>query len=891
VRSAAQGSELRRHVRLAVDLDARRKTGDSFTDERVLNLSTGGLALATNTKLPLGSLEQLVVIAPDQSFQASLQAEVVRLHGTKEAGSYVAGLRFRVLDAAAIQKIEELMLSALTMPRGKRAAPRLEVRHEVFWSSGGWSGASQLELINVSQTGALLSGQQTPPPNALGLLSLRADGSDDLLAVPAQIVWVRKEGEGQLAGVRFGSDPSATLLVRRILQRLLFHHPRPAEDAPAAAVGTKIGEYELGAKLCRGQACEIYRATGASGPVALKRFCGNPADVEAWTGRFLSQARLGPRLSHHPGVVKVYSAIADAEECWLATELYEGPSLEQRMVEAAKTGKRLPVAQVVDLAIKLLSTLEDCHSYMTDDDGEPVVVLHGDIRPSNVLFGPDGSPKLLGFGVPFEARAERLAWLPPEALRGREVGPHSDVYQVGVLLYEALSGVLPFRADSSRTLLNAILDGPAPLEEVNPDVPEAIANLVRAALREDPRTRPQSALELAEALSDLDLALLQPANPDFEIDIVEDLPTDQLPAYKPFQHVPVPAPAPLPTEPPPAGSVQPGDRIGRYQVVGKLTEGGMAELFVTRAEGVPWPVVVKTIHPAKARESEVVTLFMNEARLVSQIEHPNIVRITDIGFDRLSPFIAMEYFASRTLAQVVIALAEAGKPMPIELAAYVIAEVCAGLECAHTLRDMNGKPQHVVHRDVTAKNILIGYSGGVKVVDFGIARAATVPRSTSPGHIRGTAGWVSPEQVQGAPVTPATDVWALGVNLYMMLVGALPVKGKSDPEVLAQILDDEPIGVRRIRPEVPADLADVLPRALAKSPVDRFPSAADMRDETLPFVPADARARLQALMESLFPTQSDPERLRVAKLAPEDSAVMPGDAESPLSRLMGWLKK
>src|SRR5206468_2442982 len=138
---------------------------------------------------------------------------------------------------------------------GKRAAPRLEVRHEVFWSSGGWSGLSALELINVSQTGALLNGPQLPPPNSLGLLSLRADGADDLLAVPAQIVWRRNEGEGQLAGVRFGTDPSATLLVRRILQRLLFHHVRPAEGAPAASVGTRIGEYALGPLLCRGQAC------------------------------------------------------------------------------------------------------------------------------------------------------------------------------------------------------------------------------------------------------------------------------------------------------------------------------------------------------------------------------------------------------------------------------------------------------------------------------------------------------------------------------------------------------------------------------------------------------------------------------------------------------------
>lgn len=871
VRGAAQSAELRRHARLAVDLGVRRKTRDGAeAAERVLNLSTGGLAIATGEKLPPGSLEQLVISAADGSFEAELQAEVMRLHGTQGAGEYVAGLRFRVLDAATAAKIEQLMVHALSAPSGKRTGPRLEVRHEVFWSSGGFTGAASFELMNVSTTGALLFGAHLPAPNTLGLLSLRADGSDDLLAVPAQVVWRRSEGDGQLAGVRFGQDPSAALLVRRILQRLLFHHPRTVE---ATSVGTRIGEYELGRLLFRGQALEVYQARGPAGDVALKRFCGNPAEVAAWTERFLAAARLGPSLNHHPGIVRVHAAIADAEECWLATELVEGESLEQRLIAAAREGGKLPLDEVLAVARDVLATLEDCHSYILDDDGHAMTVLHGDLRPSNVLLGTASEPaRLTGFGSAFDVRPERLAWLPPEALEGRPLTPQSDVFQVGVLLYEALAGVLPFRADSLHQLSQAIVEGAAPIEGLSP----ALDALVRSALAAAPSVRPASAAAFAESLARIDLVA---AATEPEIEITE-APVEQR------------RPRRLPkTAPPPDVALGPGERVGRYQIIGKLGEGGMAELFIARAPETAWPVVLKTILPARARDGEIVSLFMNEARLVSQIEHPNVVRITDIGFDRLSPFIAMEYFPSRTLADVMLALDAQKLPMPVALAAYVVAEAAAGLECAHSQRDAAGKPLHIVHRDVTAKNLLLGYGGAVKVADFGIARAAGMARLTSPGTVRGTASFVSPEQVSGAPVTPATDVWGLGVNLYLMLAGTLPFKGNTDVAVLEQVVSSEPVGVRRLRPDVPAGLAELLPRALAKSPVERYPSAADLREEAIAFVPDahECAASMAMLLDTLFPRDSDPERMRAAALAPEES--MPGDASSPLKRLMGWLRK
>jgi len=862
-------------VRLAVDLAAKRRTGDGWADERVINLSTGGLALQTAGRLTPGTLEELHV-GP-----AVLQAEVVRVHGTQQEGTFVAGLRFRVLDAATTAKLEELMLGALAAPSGKRTAPRMEVRHEVFWSSGNFTGAASFELMNVSQSGALLSGQVLPGPNALGLLSLRADGADDLLAVPAQVVWRRSHGDGQLAGVRFAQDPSAVLLVRRILHRLLFHPPvKPAN----AREGTRIGEYELGTLYCRGQALEIYRATHRGQTVALKRYCANPAEVPAWTDRFLSAARLAPSLNPHPGIVQVHAAIADAEECWLATELVEGQSLEQRLIEAAREGRHLPVAETLAAVGQVLATLEDCHAYILDDEGRALTVLHGDLRPSNVLFGADGAARLTGFGAAFETRPERLAWLPPEALEGRPLGPASDVFQAGVLLYEALTGVLPFRAESVRQLLVAIVDGAQPPSRLNPEVPPAVDALVRAALSAAPGKRPPSAAAFAEALARVDLTAAV-TSPELKrpVTVGDDDDARLGSADVPTQ--------PMRFEAPPVAPLDAGVRLGRYEITGKLGDGGMAELFIARAEGSPWPVVLKTVHASRARDRDVVALFMNEARLVSQIDHPNVARITDVGFDRNRPFIAMEYFASRTLADVMMALAGRKSAMPAELAAYITCEAAAGLDSAHSLRDPDGRPLHLVHRDVTAKNLLIGYAGGVKVIDFGIARAVGIESTTTPGTLRGTAAWVAPEQARGGPVTPATDVWALGVNLYLMLGGQLPFSGKSDVELLNKVIQAEPVGVRRLRPDVPEALAEVLPRALAKSPVERYPSMADLRDELLAMVPdVDAcKASLAALMDSLFPPDADEERRRVQKLAPEE--LMPADATSPLKRLMGWLRR
>jgi serine/threonine protein kinase len=530
----------------------------------------------------------------------------------------------------------------------------------------------------------------------------------------------------------------------------------------------------------------------------------------------------------------------------------------------------------------VLLTLDDCHRNLTDSEGKPLKLLHGDIRPSRV-FLDGGHARLTGFGAPFEVRPERLLWLPPEALEGRVVTEQSDVYQVGVLLYEALTGVLPFRAQTAHQLLAAIVDGPRPISSFNPSVPRSIDSLVRRALSFSPSGRPASAQAFAQTLARIDLnapltpmELVSPvAEPIAETPIGEEQP----PAVELTKTISLPGP------------LKRGDRIGRYEIIGKLNAGGMSELFIAKSAQHPWPMVLKTLIPSLLNDADATMMFMNEARLLSEVEHSNIVRVTDVGFDHQRPFMAMEYFPGRPLAEVLTALEKEGRFMPPHLATFIIAEAAAGLECTHTRRGADGRPLHIVHRDVTSRNLLVGYRGHVKVIDFGLARSLGMDRLTSPGHVRGNAPWVAPEQVMGKPLTAATDVWALGVNLYLMLTGKLPFDGETPFEVLQRVLETEPVGVRRLRAEVPEAIAELLPRALAKSMVERYPSAGDLREDALQILSDvdDAAKELGDLMESLFPRRTDPERLRVSELAGE--TVMPKDAPSPLRRLMGWFKE
>lgn len=271
--------------------------------------------------------------------------------------------------------------------------------------------------------------------------------------------------------------------------------------------------------------------------------------------------------------------------------------------------------------------------------------------------------------------------------------------------------------------------------------------------------------------------------------------------------------------------------VGRYEILKHLATGGMAEVYLAIQRGLHGfarPVVIKRILPHLACDRDFVQMFLDEARLAARLHHPNIVQILDLGSEDGEYFIAMELLEGENLAELAL-LAEVDQetPFPPLLAAAIGAEVAEGLEYAHTLQDASGNPLHLVHRDVSPQNIVVLWSGEVKIIDFGVARAASQLHATDAGVRKGKLHYMSPEQCQNKAVDARTDVFALGVVLWELLAGERLRKGDSEGAVVWAITAVEPPPLAAFRP-VPPDLTAVVEKALEKDPACRFQSTGEM---------------------------------------------------------------
>jgi serine/threonine protein kinase len=263
-------------------------------------------------------------------------------------------------------------------------------------------------------------------------------------------------------------------------------------------------------------------------------------------------------------------------------------------------------------------------------------------------------------------------------------------------------------------------------------------------------------------------------------------------------------------------------------LLGHLATGGMAEVWLARQlgmQGFEKIVVIKRARP-ELTDVETTEFFLDEARLVATLEHPNIAQVYEIGFVNGSYFFVMEYVDGADLRRLIETALSRQRWISLGDALYIISHVCTALHYAHEKRDLDGRALHIIHRDVSPSNVLISHDGAIKVCDFGIAKAHNrKSEDTQSGVLKGKFSYMSPEQCQSQPIDRRSDVFSIGILLYELTTLSKLFRGKSDYALIRKIIDDPvPPPSARI-PGYPRELEAIVMKALAKSPADRYPTA------------------------------------------------------------------
>jgi serine/threonine protein kinase len=301
------------------------------------------------------------------------------------------------------------------------------------------------------------------------------------------------------------------------------------------------------------------------------------------------------------------------------------------------------------------------------------------------------------------------------------------------------------------------------------------------------------------------------------------------------------------------------EKFGRYVLLDRIGVGGMAEVFqavMPGVEGFQRTFVVKRILAERAQSPYFVDMFVQEARINAVLHHPNIVQVFDFGQVGGTYFLAMEYVRGRDVAEILRRLRRQGRLCPIGVAAYIAREVAVALAYAHALCGPDGQPLHIVHRDVSPSNIMCPRTGGVKLLDFGIAKTVgeSEVEKTGVGLFKGKISYIAPERIKEQPVDGRSDLFSLGIVLWELLAGRKLFRGKSEFDTLKNVAQMPVPLPSSLRPEVPPELDRIVARALARDPGDRFATGTELAealDGVLETLRHQARA-LPDLLHELF---------------------------------------
>ena len=551
--------------------------------------------------------------------------------------------------------------------------------------------------------------------------------------------------------------------------------------------GARVGAWTVLAQLGEGGMSRVYRARGPRGELAALKVLSQAVDPEQ-RARFLREGQLARALGH-AGVVPLLDAGEVAGVPFLAYQLIEGgPGFLQRLAGAG-------LRERVELLRDVARAVGQAHARG---------VVHRDLKPDNVLVDARGRPHVTDFGLALvegEARLTRSGavvgtplYMAPEQGDPDQpaVGPGVDVWALGVMLYQALTGQHPFPARSWLELRRLVGEGRlTPPRQLFPALPPSLEAVCLSALAVDPARRFPHAEALAAALDAV-------------------LAGGQLPEAAPALEAGPRVPSWL-------GAPQELGRRGRFELRGVLGRGGMGVVYLAWDPELRREVALKMV--MGARGSARLERFRREGEVTAALSHPGIVRVHGLGVLEETPYIVYELIPeARTLRD---AAPELDQRARLEL----VRDAARALAHAHQ--------RGVVHRDVKPENLLLDPEGRLKVADFGLAAVEGQDRLTRTGALVGTPHYMAPELVGGQrdQVGPHTDVWSLGVVLYELLCGVLPFQAEQMVELAGRILEQPLTPPRELLPSLDPRLDAICRRALERDRALRYRHAGELADD------------------------------------------------------------